>query len=413
MTRKTTTEDVTRLEKALSKAVEEGDAVASEDLLTTIRATCFSLPTELLCRHPITRTVGKLRKHPEASIKEKAATIVRQWKNLLEVPPKKKTASSSSSSSSSSSFSFDAYSITFCDRAENHAGMQMIGDLRDRGFSVAELEAAASTLTSQLGVETEVHHLEDLLSGSAGAGAGGGGLAEDKKSAAVLVIRGGVGALLAAEAKERSEDGVEDEEEAATTTTTTTSADALLQETRGQRYDTKALMGRGSNRTVKNKHARHNNCIADFAQEPDYAAGKGTVVAFNALPILSRLRRAIGSGTSGLGPQAAGLVAEVNKYFDVRQCGIGWHGDAERRVVVGVRLGHATDRMPLKFQWFQKSQPLGAVLEIPLSHGDMYVMSQKATGFDWMTNRKGRTLRHAAGADKYARNKDSSVLWAR
>ena len=63
---------------------------------------------------------------------------------------------------------------------------------------------------------------------------------------------------------------------------------------------------------------------------------------------------------------------------------------------MGVRLGHATDRMPLKFQWFQKSQPLGAVLEIPLSHGDMYVMSDKAVGHDWMKDRKGLTLRHAA-----------------
>ena len=61
--------------------------------------------------------------------------------------------------------------------------------------------------------------------------------------------------------------------------------------------------------------------------------------------------------------------------------------------------------MPLKFQWFQMSRPLGRVLEITLEHGDMYVMSEKATGFDWMSNRKGKTLRHAAGADKYAKNK--------
>ena len=72
---------------------------------------------------------------------------------------------------------------------------------------------------------------------------------------------------------------------------------------------------------------------------------------------------------------------------------------------MGVRLGEATRSMPLKFQWFQMSRPLGRVLEITLEHGDMYVMSEKATGFDWMSNRKGKTLRHAAGADKYAKNK--------
>ena len=35
----------------------------------------------------------------------------------------------------------------------------------------------------------------------------------------------------------------------------------------------------------------------------------------------------------------------------------------------------------------------------------MYVMSDKAVGHDWMKDRKGLTLRHAAGAEKYAGNK--------
>jgi hypothetical protein len=35
-----------------------------------------------------------------------------------------------------------------------------------------------------------------------------------------------------------------------------------------------------------------------------------------------------------------------------------------------------------------------------LEHGDMYVMSEKTTGFDWKSKTK-YTLRHAAGCDKY------------
>lgn len=197
--------------------------------------------------------------------------------------------------------------------------------------------------------------------------------------AAVLVVRG-AGALLG----------------------TGATADGMLAEIAACQFDTTALMGRGSNRSVKKKHARHNNCIADEAQVADIAHGRGTVVAFSSLPILSALREALGEL---LGPKGAWLrVAETNKYFDTRRCGIGWHGDAERRLVVGVRLG-ASDAMPLKWCWFQRSQPVGDVMALALGHGDLYIMSEKATGRDWLANRKGMTLRHAAGADKYAANK--------
>ena len=61
--------------------------------------------------------------------------------------------------------------------------------------------------------------------------------------------------------------------------------------------------------------------------------------------------------------------------------------------------------MPLKFQWFDMWSPVGHVLEIPLDHGDMYVMSEKAVGSDWLDSGRGLTLRHASGSKKYAENK--------
>ena len=42
-------------------------------------------------------------------------------------------------------------------------------------------------------------------------------------------------------------------------------------------------------------------------------------------------------------------LGEGNYYYDIKKCGIGFHGDAERRKVVGIRLG---DSIPLHFQWF-------------------------------------------------------------
>ena len=259
-----------------------------------------------------------------------------------------------------------AYAITFCDRAENHQGMQMIGSSAARGFSYKELRAAVK----RFGATATLHDLRKSLPKSRRAEAGA--------KAYVLVIKGGVNKMLK----------------------DTAAADRLMTEIAATAFDTTALMGRGVGRRVKNKHARHNNCIGDVAQAPEIAAGKGTVVPFSSLPWLTRLRAAL----SCLGPLGTGLVAETNKYFDVAKCGIGWHGDAERRVVVGVRLG-ASAAMPLKFQWFQQSSPLGDVLSLDLQHGDMYVMSDKAVGHDWMKDRKGLTLRHAAGAEKYAGNK--------
>ena len=85
----------------------------------------------------------------------------------------------------------------------------------------------------------------------------------------------------------------------------------------------------------------------------------------------------------------------------IHQNGIGFHGDAERKVVIATRLG-AT--IPLHYQWYTKSNPIGKRVELNINHGDIYVMSEKATGYDWKKSSLV-TLRHAAGADKFLRKK--------
>ena len=74
-------------------------------------------------------------------------------------------------------------------------------------------------------------------------------------------------------------------------------------------------------------------------------------------------------------------------------CGIGYHGDSERRKVIAIRIGGS---MPIHYQWFIKSRPIGGNVVIPLYDGDLYIMSEKAVGFDWKSNAR-YTLRHAAG----------------
>jgi hypothetical protein len=166
--------------------------------------------------------------------------------------------------------------------------------------------------------------------------------------------------------------------------------DALKAEQDALPKDTKALMwGR-----VVNKHARHNLCFAPVGHAPSYAEGRGTVVAYSDVPLTERLWRSLGDW---FGPKAATLNGEGNYYYDVTRCGIGYHGDSERRKVIAVRLG-AT--MPLHFQAFQYGRPVGPHTVIQLGHGDVYMMSEEAVGTEWKSSSKV-VFRHAAGSAKF------------
>ena len=153
---------------------------------------------------------------------------------------------------------------------------------------------------------------------------------------------------------------------------------------------------------VLNKIARSNNVVADFTQEPCYEEGKGTVLAFSQAPLfLTELREEFTSW----GESFNNLIAEGNYYHTPGKTGIGWHGDAERNKVVAVRMcSPEVTCDPIKFQWFMRSRGLGNIVEIPLEHGDLYVMSEKAVGSDWKRS-SIYTLRHATGADKYVKPK--------
>ena len=97
---------------------------------------------------------------------------------------------------------------------------------------------------------------------------------------------------------------------------------------------------------VVNKHARWNLCFSDESCDADYENKIGTVVAFDDVPETKLLRQKL---YEIVGDKAKNLECEANYYYDIKKCGIGFHGDAERRKVIGVRLGES---MPLHFQWF-------------------------------------------------------------
>ena len=92
------------------------------------------------------------------------------------------------------------------------------------------------------------------------------------------------------------------------------------------------------------------------------------------------------------------LNAEGNKYFH-NKSGIGFHGDAERKTVICISLGKSSK---LRYQWRLpgSSEHTLEPVDINVNHGDVYIMSEKATGFDWKSRSKVRVV-HAAGHSSY------------
>lgn len=248
------------------------------------------------------------------------------------------------------------FTITFGEVCENHVRNEQIGHLADRGFSLEELTEIRRHFDER-GCVTELLHLNELLFDED----------EDREKAEdayVLVLRNGLATLLSENEKK-----------------------SFYEEQAALNKDKKVKMyGR-----VVNKHARHNLCFADEGHAADYENGMGTVVAFRDVPFLERVREKIHQITNRK------LYAEGNYYYDIKKCGIGYHGDAERRLVVGIRVG---EEMPLHYRWYRKSKVVSKTLKLSLGNGDMYVMGDKAVGFDWKSRSK-YTLRHAAGCKKY------------
>lgn len=268
--------------------------------------------------------------------------------------------------------------LTFCECAENHVGMEKIGEKADTGYSINDLRLFESRFKALSGSSSGNTKLIDISNYGQEAG--------------ILVIRNGVNLVL--ESKEESLDSSSDSSKDL--------ANAILKEHLKIQdlWDKKALMGRGDAATVKNKNARHNLCFADRDQEPDYINGKGRIIDFkdpriSYTNILREFLNNILREDHLKNPLNDPLVCEANYYYDLRKTYIGFHGDTERSKVIGVRFGAS---MPLYFQWFYQNSKAGSMYSLTLNHGDIYIMSSKAVGTDWKRS-SIYTLRHAAGLE--------------
>jgi len=246
------------------------------------------------------------------------------------------------------------YTVTFGDVAENHVGMQKIGQIANNGYSVEQITILYERL-SELGLVCSLINLNEALPDGY----------PPVEPAFILVVKKGIQYIM------QNDD-----------------ISSVMVEHDNLPMDKKALM-RGK---VVNKIARWNLCFSEEDQEPNYTEGKGRIISYQHIPLTNIIREQIAAWT-----EDALLNGEGNYYYNINKCGIGYHGDSERRKVFAFRMGKT---MPLHFQWYINDIPIGENIKIELDDGDMYIMSEKAVGFDWK-KKKIPTLRHAAGCDKY------------
>ena len=146
---------------------------------------------------------------------------------------------------------------------------------------------------------------------------------------------------------------------------------------------------------VLNKQARYNLCYGNEGQKPDYENKKGTIISYDNVPLLTKWRNSL---SKYFGEKALNLEIEGNLYYNTKITGIGFHGDSERKKVIACNIGKSR---PIHWQWYYNSNQIGERIKLTLNNGDMYIMSEKASGFDWKKI-SIKTLRHAAG-EKYVK----------
>lgn len=163
----------------------------------------------------------------------------------------------------------------------------------------------------------------------------------------------------------------------------TSSIDLLYELDKLERDDKVYFRGRIVNSCIK-----HNLCFDDIDQEPDIENKKGRITSFTKTPVLNHVRESLNLFDKD-------LKAHVKYYYDIDKCNTSFQG-SENKVHIGIRLGA---NMTLRFGWFYRHKQIGGNIDFDLEDGDIYILSEKATGYDY-NNKYKLTLRHCEAVFK-------------
>lgn len=245
--------------------------------------------------------------------------------------------------------------ITFDEQTENHVGQK-------RGFRVDELESVRQLFESE-------DYPCQLINLSQRANLIAITLSSTPEPAWILVIPNGIEAILSA-VKVKAKD-IYDEQ------------NALQVGERAMEYG-----------LVVNTNARYTLCLEDTGKAPEPLNSKAAIIGLNQLPLTKYVRSKL---TAYFGSNAKDLRCQGNYYCDLAHGGVGFQAETQSKKVIAVYLGAP---IPLYFQWFKQGKAVGERIKLLLKHGDMYMMSEKATGCDWNTQTI-YTVQHVLGCDKY------------
>ena len=286
----------------------------------------------------------------------------------------------------------ERFSLTCAPGGENNRGMEIIGrmPIKGEGFTAQDIEGLGPYFNRLMlyGLTAKVLDL-NALSGCIY----GIGCLEDEDQARVLILRNWAGVM-------GEEWDIKVFKELASRRWDAEYLDP-------NKYRTEIVNGKEVKVRGKrmNKRARTNLCfVADREQEPAVFEGKGSIYDLKKMECLNNgvemLKKQIAAGLIEIGSKTKVEinVVEGNRYYNLKNTGIGFHGDTERVVVICISIG--CDNYPMRWQWFKDGMPVGSPIDISLNCGDVYVMSEKAVGADWKKKSK-YTLRHSAGAKKY------------
>jgi len=250
--------------------------------------------------------------------------------------------------------------LTWGCQAENHVGMQKVGNgLSKSGFTTKNLENVKK-IFEEKGFECKLYDLNNEIERIEETGL----FNIDK--AEILVIKNGIN--LFTDSRELF--------------------DYLI------KLDWDKEYWDNRRQRVLNKRARYNLVFGEFNQKADFENKKGTIYDINEIDALKTVKNELGNY---FGDEFKNLECEGNYYYDINKCGIGYHGDSERKKVVGMRFGESCN---LHYWWYYQSKRINNRISIPLDNGDIYIMNFKAAGTDWK-KRNIYTLRHSTGCEKY------------
>ena len=112
--------------------------------------------------------------------------------------------------------------------------------------------------------------------------------------------------------------------------------------------------------------------MGNYKYPSDFSQNRGTIYNYKKIPALNNLHKVLFS-TMG-----AGMGIEADSFPNIQECYIPMAQEKIKRKNIGMILG---SDFPLHFRWYHNQQSCSDLYTINLKHGDLYILSDDAAGY--------------------------------